>query len=77
MFLLQARTRDLSTGKNVQKWTRYSSLFFRRVLATSMTQRRVENTRVHFGANSPVSVKWTFCPTHNKHIFMSQKSVLI
>ena len=22
-----------------------------------MTQRRVENTRVHFGANSPVSVK--------------------
>ena len=31
--------------------------FFRRVRATSMTQRRVENTRVHFGANSPVSVK--------------------
>ena len=23
-----------------------------------MTQRRVENTRVHFGANSPVSVKF-------------------
>jgi len=31
--------------------------FFRRVRATSMTQRRVENTRVHFGTNSPVSVK--------------------
>ena len=31
--------------------------FFRRVRATSMTQRRVENTRVHFGVNSPVSVK--------------------
>ena len=28
--------------------------FPRRVRATSMTQRRVENTRVHFGANSPV-----------------------
>ena len=35
----------------------YASIFlffFRRVRATSMTQRRVENTRVHFGANSPV-----------------------
>ena len=27
---------------------RYFLLFFRRVRATSMTQRRVENTRVHF-----------------------------
>ena len=25
-----------------------------------MTQRRVENTRVHFGSNSPVSVKENF-----------------
>ena len=33
------------------------SSFFRRVRATSMTQRRVENTRVHFWTNSPVSVK--------------------
>ena len=31
--------------------------FFRRVRATSMTQRRVENTRVHFWTFSPVSVK--------------------
>ena len=28
--------------------TLFSTLFFRRVRATSMTQRRVENTRVHF-----------------------------
>ena len=37
--------------------TLFSSLFFRRVPATSMTQRRVENTRVHFWTFSPVSVK--------------------
>ena len=30
--------------------------FFRRVRATSMTQHRVENTRVHFWTFSPVSV---------------------
>ena len=30
---------------------------FRRVRATSMTQRRVENTRVQFWTFSPVSVK--------------------
>ena len=35
----------------------FSSLFFRSVRATSMTQRRVENTRVHFWTFSPVSVK--------------------
>ena len=35
----------------------FSSLFLRRVRATSMTQRRVENTRVHFWTFSPVSVK--------------------
>ena len=34
----------------------FSSLFFRSVQATSMTQRRVENTRVHFWTFSPVSV---------------------
>ena len=31
-------------------------LFFRRVRATNMSQRRVENTRVHFWTFSPVSV---------------------
>ena len=36
----------------------FSSLFSRRVRATSMTQRRVENTRVHFWTFSPVSVKF-------------------
>ena len=36
---------------------RYFLLFFRRVWATSMTQRRVENTPVHFWTFSPVSVK--------------------
>ena len=30
--------------------------FFRRVRATSMTQRRVGNTRVHFWTFSPVTV---------------------
>ena len=39
--------------------TLLSSLFFRRVRATSMTQRRVENNRVHFWTFSPVSVKGT------------------
>ena len=32
-------------------------LFFRRARATSMTKRRVENTRVHFWTISPVSKK--------------------
>ena len=32
--------------------------FFRRVWATSMTQRRVENTRVHFWTFPPVSVNF-------------------
>ena len=31
--------------------------FFRRVRATSMNKRRVENTRVHFWTFSPVLVK--------------------
>ena len=47
----------MSTGENVHKWTRYYLLFFRRVRATSMTQRRDENTRSHFWTFSPVSVK--------------------
>ena len=34
----------------------YFLLFLRRVRATSMTQRRVEDTRVHFWTFSPVSV---------------------
>ena len=33
-------------------------LLFRRVRATSMTQRGVENTRVHFWTFSPISVKY-------------------
>ena len=37
--------------------TLFSTLFFRRVRATSMTQRRVQNTRVHFWTFLPVSVK--------------------
>ena len=36
---------------------RFFLLVFRRVRAASMTQRRVENTRVHFWTSSPVSVK--------------------
>ena len=38
----------------------YFLLFFRCVQATSMTQRRVENTRVHFWTFSSVSVKRIF-----------------
>ena len=34
--------------------------FFRRIRAKGMTQRRVENTRVHFRTFSPVSVNKTF-----------------
>ena len=50
--------RNLSTDENVQNLdTLFSSFFSRHVRATSMTQRRVENTRVHFGVNSPVSVE--------------------
>ena len=37
--------------------SRYFLLFFRRVRATTMSQRRVENNRVHFSTFSPVSVK--------------------
>ena len=44
--------------------TLFSSLFFRRVRATSMTQRRVGNTRVHFWTFSPVSVN---CQNANNH----------
>ena len=51
----------MSTGENVQKWTqRHHAIFFsffRRIRATSVTQRRVENTRVHIWTFSPVSAK--------------------
>ena len=51
----------MSTGENVQKWTqRHHAIYlsnFQRVRATSMTQRQVENTPVHFWTFSPVSVK--------------------
>ena len=47
----------MSTGEFGQKWTRVFSFFYWRVRATSMTQRRVENARVHFWTFSPVSVK--------------------
>ena len=42
--------------------------FFRRVRATSMTQRRVENTRVHFSTFSPVSVN----QYDKKYVFISK-----
>ena len=58
---IQARTRNMSAGENVQKWTKRHHAVnfsnFYRVLATSMTQRRVENTCVLFWTFSPVSVK--------------------
>ena len=44
-------------AKTSKSGREYFLLFFRRVRATSMTQRRVENTRVHFWTFSPVSVK--------------------
>ena len=37
-----------------------ANIFFRRIRATSLTQHRVENTRVHFWTFSPVSVKSKF-----------------
>ena len=40
--------------------TLFSSFFFRRVRATSMTQRRVENMRVHFWTFSPVSANYKY-----------------
>ena len=51
--------RGLETGPQAnlhQSGREYFHLFFQRLRATSMTHRRVENTRVHFGANSPLSV---------------------
>ena len=39
------------------KTSKSGHAIFRRVRATSMTQRRVENTRVHFWTFLPVSVK--------------------
>ena len=45
----------MSTGEFGQKWTRYFLLFF-----SEASERRVENTRVHFWLFSPVSVKVLF-----------------
>ena len=71
---IKARTRNSSTVENVQKWTRYC-LFFPRVQATSMTQRRVENTRVHFWTFSPVSVKDIFAMNCNYFYFLINKNL--
>ena len=50
--------RELETCPQAKtsKSGRYSLLFFRRVRATSMTQRRVDNNRVHFWTFSPISM---------------------
>ena len=58
-FPLNGYKRGIETCPQVnlhQSGREYFLLFFRRVRATSMTQRRVEHTRIHLGANSPVSV---------------------
>ena len=48
----------MSTGENVQKWTRYFLLFFPTHPSDEYdNQHRVGNTRVHFWTFSPVSVK--------------------
>ena len=60
MILTNRYRRGLETcpqAKTFKSERSASTLFFRRVRATSMTQRRVENTRVHFWTFSPVSVK--------------------
>ena len=44
--------------------TLFSYLSFRRFRATSTSQRRVENTRVHFWTFSPGSVKVDFFENH-------------
>ena len=65
-------TRNLSTGENVQKWTRYFLLFFpTRPSDEYDAQRRVENTRVHFWTFPPVSVK-----SNRWALFFTKKSVL-
>ena len=67
-FEINQYRRGLETcpqGETSKSGREYFLLFFRRVRATSMTQRRVENTRVHFGANSPVSVDLKFLKLEN------------
>ena len=53
---MHARTRNLSTGKMSKSGHAFFFSFFRRVRATSVTQRRVKNSRVHFWTFSAVSV---------------------
>ena len=52
----------------------FFSFFVRRVRATSMTQRRVENTRVHFWTFSPVSVKAYEAIFLSAHVFQNNYS---
>ena len=69
IFLLNRHRRELESfeSKHIYRRKRpkvdtlFSTLFFRRVRVTSMTQRRVENTRVHF---------WTFSPTSINSLFL-------
>ena len=58
-FILNRYRRRLETCPQAKtsKSGRYFLRFFRRVRATSMTQRGVENTRVHFWTFLPLSVK--------------------
>ena len=64
---------DSSKIKLFQKFLAFFFSFFRRVRATSMTQRRVENARVHFWTFSPVSVNDIF--THKAYPFNKWRSV--
>ena len=60
--------------------TLFSTLFFRRVRATSMNQRRVENTHVHFWTFSPVSVKYRhtiFYPNQNSSTTLNSPNIYI
>ena len=59
-FCLNRYRRGPETCPQAKKSKRGHAIFFsffRRVRATSLTQRRVENTRVQFSTFSPVSVK--------------------
>ena len=62
IFIINRYRRGLETcpqPKTSKSGHALSFSFFRRVRATSMTQRRVENTRVHFWTFPPVSVNST------------------
>ena len=59
----------LSTGENVQKWTRFFLLSFpTRPSDEYDSQCRVENTRVHFWTITPVSVKTKILKCRNGEI---------